>query len=476
MKTRPIPIRSIPIKVRLTAWYFVVMAVAMSALGALALAGMEHSIRSTVDEQLVARIDVVKKLIVDVPPTQSPARLATALRENLGPDSEEELVQIFDENGNSIFQSTWLQSRALLSPAGAAQVQKKRKPFFDAEIGGEPFRGMSKSVAAGSHTYSIQVAQNMDDFIEATSRFRRLLLAVIPASLLAASLAGYWISKRALSPVDQITRAAQEISGTNLSARLAVPNSGDELARLAETLNAMLGRIDLALKQIAQFTADASHELRTPIALMRTRAELALRRPRSAAENQETIEQLYAEILRTSELVERLMLLARADSGASLLRFETVELVQLVQDVLAQTSVLAEHKQLELEADLARSPICVHGDSQFLRQLFIILIDNAVKYTPAPGKIKVTLAASNGLASFSVSDTGIGIEPADLENIFERFYRADKARSRETGGTGLGLAIGRWIAESHQGTLAAQSRPGTGSTFSVNLPLNRQKP
>ena len=133
--------------------------------------------------------------------------------------------------------------------------------------------------------------------------------------------------------------------------------------------------------------------------------------------------------------------------------------------------MLAEHQQLELEAELARPPIRVQGDSQFLRQLFVILIDNAVKYTPAPGKIKVTLVAANGSATLSVADSGIGIEAADLENIFERFYRADKARSRETGGTGLGLAIGRWIAESHRGTLAAESKPGAGSTFSVRLPL-----
>jgi heavy metal sensor kinase len=461
--------RSIPIKVRLTAWYFFIMAVAMSALAVLALAGMEHSIRSTVQEQLTDRINLIKKLIASSP-TQSPDTLNAQLRENLGPDSEEELVHVSDENGNWIFRSTRLQGRTLLAASSAAQVQKKRHPYFDAEVNGEPFHGISGSLAAGPHTYSIQVAQDMDDFEEATSRFRHLLLGVIPALLLAASLGGYWISKQALAPVDQITRAAQAISGRNLSARLVVPNSGDEVARLAETLNAMLERIDLALKQIAQFTADASHELRTPIALMRTRAELALRRPRSAAENQETIEQLHAEVVRTSELVERLMLLARADSGASLLRFETVDLAQLVQDVLAQTSVLAQHKQLELEASLASVPVLVHGDAQFLRQLFVILIDNAVKYTSAPGTVTVTLSKSNGSACLSVSDTGMGIEATDLENIFGRFYRADKARSRETGGAGLGLAIGRWIAESHRGTLTAESKPGAGSTFSVHLP------
>jgi signal transduction histidine kinase len=232
----------------------------------------------------------------------------------------------------------------------------------------------------------------------------------------------------------------------------------------------MLERIDHALKRIAQFTADASHELRTPVALMRTRAELALRHPRSAAENQKTIEQLYSEILRTSELVENLMLLARADSGASLLRFAAVELAELVRDVLAQTSVLAEHKELILEARLANSPVWVEGDARYLRQLFVILIDNAVKYTPAPGRIAVTLSVSNNAVTISIADTGIGIEAADLENIFERFCRTDSARSRETGGAGLGLAIARWITESHQGTLTAESKPGEGSIFRVILP------
>ena len=461
-------LRSLPIKVRLTAWYFFIMAIGMSALGALAISGMRHSIRTTVDEQLMDRMAKVRKSIMAN--AQSPDKLSNELRENLAPESVEELVQV-GENENWIFRSNWLSTRTLLSPDRIGQIEKKRHHVFNVRVDGEPFRGISETVVANGQSYSVQVAQNMDDFEEALSRFRRLLLTIIPALLFAASIAGYWISKRALAPVDSITRAAQEISGSNLSARLAVPNSGDELERLAETLNAMLERIDLALKRIARFTADASHELRTPVALMRTRAELSLRHPRSAAENEETIKQLHQEIVRTSELVEKLMLLARADSGTSLLRFENVELVGLVQDVLGQTSVLVEHKHLILGASLAGAPIRVLGDVQFLRQLFVILVDNAVKYTPAPGKITVTLCRSNGFAIFSISDTGIGIESGDLKNIFERFYRADEARSRETGGAGLGLAIGRWIVESHRGALRAESKPGEGSTFYVNLPL-----
>ncbi len=463
--------RKIPIKVRLTAWYSVVLALGMTALGVLALAGMKHSIRVTVDEQLMERMAAVRKAIGTA---EDAAAVRAALRGNLAPESTEELVQVADENEQWVFQSSWLKTRRLLAEGRAQEVERKRHPDFWVVLEGKPFRGMSATVEAGGHRYSVQLAQNIDDFEEAMARFRRMLLMVIPGLLLAAAGAGYWISRRALAPVDAITRAAQEISGRNLSARLEVPDSGDELARLAETLNAMLARIDLALKRIAQFTADASHELRTPVALMRTRAELALRRPRTAQENQETIEQLHGEAVRTSELVEKLMLLARADSGARLMRSEAVELVGLAQEVVAQTSVLAESAELELEAELGAGPVWVAGDARFLRQLLVILIDNAVKYTPAPGKITVGLVVEDGAARISVTDTGIGMEVEELELVFERFYRADKARSRETGGAGLGLSIGRWIAEGHGGTLTAESRLGAGSVFTVRLPVRSQ--
>jgi heavy metal sensor kinase len=472
MKMHMFRLCPVAIKVRLAGWYFVVMAVAMSALGAFALLGMEHSIRSTVNEQLAVRMKFIQKLMSSSVLSSAPqSTLQENLRENLGPESQEELVQISDEQGNLIFQSAWLRGRSSFPNTRTYRGRRKRGSGFDTRIDGEPFHGISDKQGVGGHVYSIQIAQNMDDFEEATLRFRRLLIAVIPALLLAASLGGYWISRRALAPVDEITRAAQEISGRNLSARLVVPGSGDELARLAQTLNAMLERIDIGMKQIAQFTADASHELRTPITLMRTRAELSLRRARSAEENQATIEQLHSEMVRTSELVERLMLLARADSGAALLGYEPIELAELVRGVLAQTSVLAEEKQLELKAEVTSSPLWVSGDARYLCQLFVILIDNAVKYTPVPGRITVTLTEANGCARVSVRDTGIGIDTEDLENVFGRFYRADKARSRDTGGVGLGLAIGRWIAESHGGTLVADSEPGVGSTFIVELPL-----
>ncbi len=272
--------------------------------------------------------------------------------------------------------------------------------------------------------------------------------------------------------MDQITQTAQKIHAHNLSARLTVPGSGDELQRLAETLNQMLQRIEAALDRVSRFSADASHELRTPITIMRTRAELALRRPRTLAENRQTLEQLHTELVQTSELLDNLMLLARADSEAEQLRFEPANIEHVLKDALAQVSPIADQKRVSLHAVLPQHPICIAGDRQLLQRLFLILIDNAVKYTPPLGHVSIALAAEDGMIIVSVRDTGIGISDEDLPHIFDRFYRADKARSRELGGAGLGLSIGRWIAEAHGGSVHAESQPGTGSIFKVVLPTH----
>jgi heavy metal sensor kinase len=290
--------------------------------------------------------------------------------------------------------------------------------------------------------------------------------------LLFSAFGGYWMSRRALAPVDQIIDATQDIGTASLSSRLAVPRSGDELQRLTETLNAMLDRIEGSFRRITQFTADASHEFRTPIALMRTRAELALRRPRSEAEYRETLEQMYHELVRTTELIERLMTVARADSGVEVLQFRRTDVAALLRAIVEQAQAFAEAKDLHLTSEIPNEPVWVDADPEFLNRLFLILIDNAVKYTPEKGKINVALGTNDGSAELKVTDTGIGIDDSDLPNIFERFYRADKARSRESGGVGLGLAIAKWIAEAHRGSILASSKVGAGSAFVVRIPVS----
>jgi signal transduction histidine kinase len=250
-----------------------------------------------------------------------------------------------------------------------------------------------------------------------------------------------------------------------------VPQTHDELQRLSETLNSMLERLEAAFKKIIQFTADASHELRTPVAVMRTRTELSLRKPRSADEYRETLAQVHSELEKTSELVERLMLLARADYGVEALQLSTTDLREIVREVCGQGKMLSAAKEIDFRQQIQEIPLWVKADAHALRRLFLILVDNAVKYTPQGGRVDVVVGQENGFAIGEVRDTGIGIAPEDLPNVFERFYRADKARSRESGGVGLGLSIGRWIAEAHGGTIDVQSSPGGGSIFRVRLPL-----
>ena len=297
------------------------------------------------------------------------------------------------------------------------------------------------------------------------------MLLGIPVLLLAAAAGGYWMSTRAMRPVREITGAAQAITPQDLSQRVAVPQTGDELQQLAETLNNMLHRIEAAVVRITQFTADASHELRTPIALIRTRAEVTLDNPRTNDEYRNSLQEVLAESERTSALIENLMLLARSDTGTEVLHFQRTDLNALARDVCTQAQTLAEAKQLTWKAVIPEAPIRVQGDPESLRRLLLILIDNAVKYTPRGGTVSLTIRSTGVRAEIVAQDTGIGIPEADLPHIFERFYRADKARSRDSGGTGLGLSIGHWIAQAHGGEIRVESSLGVGSSFMVSLPV-----
>ena len=281
------------------------------------------------------------------------------------------------------------------------------------------------------------------------------------------------MSRRALAPVDAIARTAQDIGEQNLSGRLAVPPTGDELQRLTETLNGMLNRLEGAFKRVTQFTGDASHELRTPLSIMRTRAEIVLRRPRSETEYRGAFAQILNDLESTTDLIGKLMLLARADSGAEALQFIPVDLTDTVREVSRQGRALAQSQPINYQEQIAEDPIIVEGDAHALQRLFLILIDNAVKYTPTEGQITASLTKTTNFVVAEIRDTGTGIGEADLPHIFERFYRADKARSRELGGAGLGLSIGRWIAEAHRGTIEVESTAGQGSVFRVRLPISK---
>ena len=456
---------TLPIRLRLTAWYFAILAIVLSAFGVSAYVEMRHSIRRTVDEELVIRAEGVHQLIERDIQSGHKENLPDGLREHTELRAGGALLQVSDGQGN------WLYRSKVMSDYGVPRPAIIRKRAIDYMGQDVPLRVWSEKVNVGGESYLIQSAFEMDDFYEALNHFALLLFISIPSLLICAAAGGYWISTRALAPVDQITQTARTISAQNLSSRLVVPQTRDELQRLSETLNGMLDRLEAAFKKITQFTADASHELRTPVAVMRTRAELSLRKARSADEYRDVIAEVLAELEKTSGLIEQLMFLARADSGAGTLHFHPTDVSEVLREACHQGSALAEAKQIGFKEQIPGDSIWIQGDATSLRRLFLILIDNAVKYTPANGKVDVTLQRNNGYAVAQVRDTGIGIAETDLPNVFERFYRADKARTRESGGVGLGLSIGHWITEVHAGSIEVQSAPGRGSIFQIRLPL-----
>ena len=455
--------KSLPIQTRLTAWYSVILTVVLSLFGLSAYFEMRNSIHETVDEALRERVKGVRGLILrDSQYGENDVKRELREHSELAGGA---LLQVSDQQGN------WLYRSAPMSDFEIPIASRNFTGPFTFASGDTPFRVVNAEIKAGDQSYLVQVAAPLDDFYEALHRFGMLLLVSIPILLLCAAGGGYWLSRRALAPFDQISQTARSVSIQNLSSRLVVPQTRDVLQRLSETFNSMLERLEAAFKKITQFTADASHELRTPVAVMRTRAELSLRKTRTVDEYREALTQIHTDLEKTSDLVEKLMLLARADYGAEDLQLSSADLGEIVRDACSQGRTLSENKQISFYERMPDFPVWVKADAHALRRLFLILIDNAVKYTPTGGQIDVLVATDNGSALAAVRDTGIGIAPEDLPNVFERFYRADKARSRESGGVGLGLSIGRWIVETHGGTIEVQSSPGHGSVFQVRLPL-----
>ena len=264
----------------------------------------------------------------------------------------------------------------------------------------------------------------------------------------------------------------QRISAESLSSRLDVTNSRDEVGRLATTINALLTRLEESFKEQQRFVADASHELRTPIAVLRGETEIALSKTRNIHEYKESLLLINEEAERLSRIVEDLFVLARQPIDAPpALAKQPLSLNETINDCARAARVLATRKGVRLVAENGAPPIVLNGDEELLKRMMLNLLDNAVKYTPEGGEISVELMRQNGSARIVVRDTGIGIPQGDQLHVFDRFYRVDKARSRAHGGAGLGLSIVRWIVEAHDGKIAVDSEPGVGSKFTIDFPL-----
>ncbi len=305
-------------------------------------------------------------------------------------------------------------------------------------------------------------------------RLLSAMLLVAPMVVVASIVVGYVLVGRTLKSVETIVDEVEAITdGRSLHRRLARPTTNDELARLTITLNAMMGRLERSFRSLRRFTADASHELKTPLTVIRAGIERAMTHPEVSPSTLEILEDMLVETNRMSEMMDSLLTLARADEGRAPLHLDKLDLRDILTEVAETAGMLGEHASVDVEVQVPETPMVLELDRSRIRQLLMNLLTNAIKYTPPGGRVSIDSGAANGAVSVSVRDTGIGIAPGELPHIFDRFWRADPARSRvaERAGAGLGLAISKWIAEAHGGSITVQSRKGHGTTFTVTLPM-----
>ncbi|MFM8552053.1 MAG: heavy metal sensor histidine kinase [Nitrospiraceae bacterium] len=385
----------------------------------------------------------------------------------------DKFFQIFSPAGVITSHSPHLRSHNIpLSRTALEAALTGQATLESARFRGEsPIRLLSVPIRRGGQLSTIiQVGTSLGHVERSLRRLLTVLLIGTPLALLASLAGGWFLAGRALSPVDAITAAAERIAGGDLSQRLAIPTSQDEIGRLSATFNNMIARLDASFQQVRRFSADASHELRTPLTVMRGETELALRRPRSAEDYRLVLESSLEEIDRVSRIVDDLLFLSRADLGQVPMQSDPVRLDAVLQDIRQQASVLGQDRRIAVAAGPIE-PVTVLGDELRLRELLLNLVDNAVAYSKPGGTVELRLTRGQKEARLTVADSGIGIPPEEQARIFDRFYRTDEARAHSKKGTGLGLAICKWIAESHKGRIEVQSHVGSGSQFTVILPL-----
>ncbi len=460
---------SLSIRTRLTLWYSGVLLAILVTISVLSYSWLRFGLLQDLDASLLTVAQVVKD-------TGAQARGArdqeAMLRELLGPELYDKFFQLLDPEGRPQAAPAPPRAGALpLSPGARARAARGQNTFETVGlVGAEPVRVLTMPIVRDGRVVEIvQVGMLLRRARATLDRYVDTLTVLIPLGVGLAALGGAIIARIALRPLDRMTRTARRISAEDLSERVERPRTGDELDRLAETMNDMLARLEQAFAQSRRFAADAAHELRTPLAALRGTTEVALRGDRSPGEYRAVLTSSLEEVERLIRLSEDLLLFSRAQAGPEPAG-ERVDLEPILLEGLDAGARLGQAAGVSVRIESA-APAVVRGDATALRRALLNLVENGVKYTPRGGKVELSLVADDGTASLTVSDTGIGVDPADAERVFEPFVRLDAARSRDTGGAGLGLAIARSIVTAHRGTLTVESRPGSGSRFTIRLPL-----
>ncbi len=479
------------LRIKLTLWYVLILGILLISFSSFLYFTLSKSLYRDVDNKLRALAELIASESASPLSKFGFGNIDQTLETSMNLKPIGKFIQVLDESGNIGRKSENLKNVQLPISLSALKNASKGLITFETSrsFGNTPLRILTFPVLGdNSITKIVQVASSLEDVEDALNTLLIILIIAVPLTLLIASLGGQFLANKALRPVDQITQTARVITSQNLNQRIKPLKVKDEISRLIETFNEMISRLDRSFRQVKQFSTDASHELKTPLTILKGEVEVALRRERESQEYEQILKSNLEEINRMSQIVEDLLLLSRADSGEIRLNKEDLNLTEILNEVVAQVNILAQAKNLRIDTSNHHEEIRIFGDRLRIRELFLNLIENGIKYTEEGGSIHIQVrkdalcqegAPAGGpkteqpeFARIIVSDTGIGIAKEDQERIFDRFFRVDKARSREQGGSGLGLSICRWIVEAHRGEIKVESELGKGSSFIVKLPVN----
>jgi heavy metal sensor kinase len=447
------------IKFRLTVWYLLAFALLLIVFGTLAYVLLQRNLTRNLDDSLKARVLELKGTIkIEGDRVIFDRKL-------------DEIVLIYSADGR-LWQR--LGPANLDIPDIQATVRQAlfgTSSFVSAETeGGPDVRMYAVPLNVDSETRAaLVVGRVTNDILSVLAAFRMVLLNSSILAILLAGVGGWFLAGRTLKPVERMADVAKGIGESDLSRRIDVV-SDDELGRLATTLNSMIARLEEAFVKQRQFLADASHELRTPLAVLQAESSLALEKTRDPEDYRRSLELVSQEVDYMSEIVGKLLVLARSDAGCEPINVQDVDVGALLAELGQDLEALAQEKGLRLDLGPLEA-VSVRGDRVKLRQLFMNILDNAIRYTPAGGAITGSVGRRDDLAVVAIGDTGVGIPEEHLPFIFDRFYRVDQVRTDGEGGTGLGLAIATAIAKMHGGTIEVESGLGEGTTFRIRLPL-----
>jgi heavy metal sensor kinase len=463
-------IRALPIRWRLSLWYMSLTALVLVIFSVAVYIGLERRLSATLDEDLRSQASLAASsvtfgggnAILDAAYQLSNDALLWVLSLNG--------TQMLKVGGTQFEQFSPQQDEVERAAVGKTTLSTVKVGDQTLRMITVPIRGGDRRGSTNEIVGALQLGYSTSRVEDALDLLVQALLVIAPVAIVIAALTGYLLAGRALRPVADITRLAGQIDGDDLAARLSLDLPNDELGRLASTFDSMLNRIDLAFQRQRQFTGDAAHELRTPLALMRSQIDLALTQADTPLEFREALTALDGDVARMTSLVGMLLSLARADAGQLAPNRDSVDLADLARDVAEQLEPIARENGIAITTDLA--PVTVSVGADMIIQVLVNLIDNAITNTPPGGTITVCVAPGDAATALvAVSDTGVGIPPEHLPRIFDRFYRIDTGRARSRGGIGLGLAICQAIAHAHDGVLSAHSENGHGSTFTLTIPI-----